>query len=55
MIASTQLINTETFSFIAVLVFKLLSRKVLLIEIERTIETFKKISNFMDKLLQNYK
>ena len=27
--ASTQVTNTETFSFIAVLVFKLLSRKVL--------------------------
>ena len=31
MIASTQIISTEIFAFIAVLVFKLLSRKVLLI------------------------
>ena len=29
MIASTQIANTEIFAFIAVLVFKLLSRKVL--------------------------
>ena len=29
--ASTQITNTETFAFIAVLVFKLLSRKVLFI------------------------
>ena len=40
MTASTQLTNTETFAFIAVLVFKLLSRKV---------------PNFTGKLLQNYK
>ena len=31
MITSTQIINIEIFAFIAVLVFKLLSRKVLLI------------------------
>ena len=31
MIASTQITNTEVFAFIAVLVFKLLSRKVLFI------------------------
>ena len=31
MIASTQITNTEVFVFIAVLVFKLLSRKVLFI------------------------
>ena len=31
MIASTQIANTEIFAFIAVLVFKLLSRKVLFI------------------------
>ena len=31
MIALTQITNTETFAFIAVLVFKLLSRKVLFI------------------------
>ena len=33
--------NTETFSFITLLVFKLLSRKVLFIK-EKTIETVKK-------------
>ena len=38
MIASTQITNTEIFVFIAVLVFKLLSRKVVL-ETEKTIET----------------
>ena len=31
MIASTQIINTEIFALIAILVFKLFSRKVLLI------------------------
>ena len=31
MIASTQIINTESFAFIAVLIFKLLSRKYLFI------------------------
>ena len=36
MIASTQITNTEIFAFIAVLVFKLLSRK------EKAIETGKK-------------
>ena len=42
MIASTQIANTEIFAFIAILVFKLLSRKVLLV-------------NFTAKLLQSYK
>ena len=32
MIASTQITNTETFAFIAFLVFKLLSRKILFIK-----------------------
>ena len=41
MIASTQIRNTEIFVFIAVLVFKLLSRKVLIINI-KAIETVKK-------------
>ena len=41
MIASTQITNTETFSFTAVLVFKLLGRKVLLINRE-TIKPAKK-------------
>ena len=34
MIASTQITNTEVFAFIAVLVLKLLSRKVLFINIK---------------------
>ena len=42
MIASTQIANTEIFAFIAILVFELLSRKVLLV-------------NFTAKLLQSYK
>ena len=42
MIASTQIANTEIFVFIAILVFKLLSRKVLLV-------------NFTAKLLRSYK
>ena len=60
MIALTQITNTEIFAFIAVLVFKLLSRKVLFI-IEKTKKLlksrllFKKIANFTGKLLQNYK
>ena len=44
MIASTQVANNEIFAFIATLDFKLLSHKV-----------FKKIANFLGKLLQNYK
>ena len=60
MITSTQITNTEIFAFIAVLVFKLLSRKVLFI-IEKTKKLlksrllFKKIANFTGKLLPNYK
>ena len=34
MIASTQITNTEVFAFIAVLVLKLLSRKILFINIK---------------------
>ena len=41
MIASTQTTNTEIFAFIAALAFKLLRRKVLLIN-KKTIETVKK-------------
>ena len=41
MIASTQITNTEIFAFIAVVVFKLLSRMVLFIS-TKTIETVKK-------------
>ena len=40
LIASKQTANTEIFSFIAVLVFKLLSRKTL--ETEKAIKTVKK-------------
>ena len=40
-IASTQITNTETFAFIAVLVFKLLNRKVLFIN-RKTTKTVKK-------------
>ena len=41
MIASSQMANTEVYAFIAVLVFKLLSRKVLFIN-RKDIETVKK-------------
>ena len=41
MIASSQITNTEIFAFRAVLVFKLLSRKVLVLN-KKTIETVKK-------------
>ena len=60
MIASTQITNTDIFAFTAVLVFKLLSRKVLFID-RKTTETvknrllFKNIANFTGKLLRNYK
>ena len=60
MITSTQITNTEIFAFIAVLTFKLLSRKLLFIN-RKTIETVKKSttflknSNFTSKLPQNYK
>ena len=62
MIASTQITNTEMFAFIAILAFKLLSRNVLVInrkkqwkQLKRSRLRFKKIANFTDKLLQNYK
>ena len=61
MIASTQISNTESFTFIAALVFKILSRKVLFINKKRQQKLlksrllFKKIANFTGKLLQNYK
>ena len=59
MITSTQITNTEIFAFIAVLVFQLLSRKVLF-KNRKAIETIKKqaafeeIANFTGKLLQSY-
>ena len=66
MIASTQITSTQIFAFIVFLVFKLLSRKVLLTDRNNrigtvTIETvekrllFKKMANFTGKVLQNYK
>ena len=42
MIVSTRITNTEIFAFIVVLVFKLLSHKVLFTQTELTIETVKK-------------
>ena len=60
MIVSTQITNAEIFTSIAVLVFKLFSRKVLLLN-RKTVETvkgrllFEKIPNFTGKLMQNYK
>ena len=61
MIASTKITNTEIFAVVAVLVFKLLSRKVLLInkntqqKLLKSRPLFKEIANFTGKLLQNYK
>ena len=56
--ALTQVTNTEIFAFIAVLFFKLLSRKVLFINRidNRNLKSwllFKKIANFTSELLQN--
>ena len=61
MIASTQITNTEIFTIIAVLVFKLLSLKVLFTnrkdkkKLLKSRLLFKKIANSTGKLLQNYK
>ena len=57
MIDSTQITNPENLAVIAVLVFKLLSYKVLFINKKRQqkLLLFKKIANFTGKLLQNYK
>ena len=60
MIASTQMINTEIFAFMAVLVFKLMSRKVVFMSRRnnRNLKSrllFTKLANFTGKLLQNYK
>ena len=46
MIVSTQISNTETFPFIAVLLFKLLSLKKLCLPTEKTIETVKEKATF---------
>ena len=45
MIASTQISNTKIFAFIVVLVFKLLSRKILFIN-RKTTQTVKKWATF---------
>ena len=61
MITPKQITNTEIFVIRAVLVFMLLSRKVLFIKQKRQQKLlisrllFKKRANFMAKLLQNYK
>ena len=60
MIASIEITNTEIFAFIAVLVFKLLSRKVLFINRKgnsnlKSRLLLKKIVDFTGKLLQNSK
>ena len=52
-IALTQITNTVIFAFIAILVFKLLSHKVLLIK--RKDNRNWKIANFAGKLLQRHK
>ena len=60
MVASTQITNTEIFACISVLVFKLLSRKDLIIKrkdkrnLLKSRLIFKKRANFTGKLLQNY-
>ena len=46
MIVSAQIVNTEIFAFIAVLVFMLLSRKVLFIN-RKVIESVKKWDTFL--------
>ena len=59
MITSAQITNTEMFAFIADLVFKLFSRKVLFTNKKRQYKLLKsrlllkKIGNFADKLQQN--
>ena len=57
MIALTQITNTQIFAFISVLVFKLLSPKVLFINIKllKSRLLFKKKVNFSGTLRQNYK
>ena len=58
MIVSTQITNTEIFAFIAILVLKLLSRKILFInrKDKRNLKRrllFKKIANFTGELQLN--
>ena len=60
MIASTQVTNRTIFTFIAVLVFKLLSRRAVFVKqkIKKNLLKkrllLKKMANFTGKLLQNY-
>ena len=49
MMASTKITNTQIFAFLSVLVLKLLSRKVLLTNKKKTIETVKKVGYFLRK------
>ena len=51
MIASIKITNTEIFAFIPDLVFKLLSRKVLFINMKDN----RLLANLTGKLLENYK
>ena len=59
MMALIQISNTETFAFKVILVFELLSRKVLFINKKdnrnylKSRQLFKKIASFTGKLLQN--
>ena len=61
MLTSTQIANAETFAFVAVLVFQLLSCKILFINrkdnrnCKKNRLVSKKIAYFIGKLLQNYK
>ena len=60
MVAPTQITNTQIFSFLAVLDFKLLSRKVVYKQKRRkkllkSRLFFKKLASFTGKLLQNNK
>ena len=61
MVTSTQTTNTEIFALLTVLDFKSLGRKVIVYKQKRhrkllkNRQLLKKIANYTDKLLQNYK
>ena len=61
MVTSTQTTNTEIFAVLTVLDFKSLGRKVIVYKQKRhrkllkNRQLLKKIANYTDKLLQNYK
>ena len=58
MITSTQITNTEIFAFIAVLFLSYWAVKFCLQRQKKLLKSrliFKKMANFMGKLLQNYK